>query len=592
MKRLICLVTLLLSLASLFAAGAQAQVKASVDRQSVGEDETVDLIISVSGPDAKKIPAPVLPKMDFIYLSMSSSSSSSVSIVNGSYSSQSTVSYIYTLTPKKTGRLIIPPVQLKYRNQVWTTNPLSVSVTKGSSKGRASSRSYRQTDELLADTNPRGNTLVIAVPEKKLVYKGEPVAVRYYLYTQENLAKLSFGEEKDYPGYGKEQAYEAQNITFDPVKYNGHNYNRMLIKTLMLTPNMAQTISVPSVSMVVDVGVSDLGLFGFGSAKRKIIGNPITKIAVKDLPESDRPNDFSGAIGTFKLSAQLKKDHLSTGEAADLIVNIDGYGNFNQFSPPTPPSMNKARFMSPEITNPDTNGKGRKSIRYPVLAQSVGSDVIPPLRFTFFNTNTGKYETLETPSFTLTIAQGSAEPGSDDLATGKKQEQSDIIEKAPMALTHQYHLLYQSYLYWAVLLIALLLLPFVLLYRKELNLQDDNYQYRLSKHAGKHLQQWLSTAQKQAIAQDSNFYQSAQNAIRQFLFDKWQAPKGLSLLELRPFLEEKQLPAALIQETLDFLSLCDQARFTPGQASVYQLQEHNKQLSQLMQSWLKEGKVS
>ena len=57
-------------------------------------------------------------------------------------------------------------------------------------------------------------------------------------------------------------------------------------------------------------------------------------INVLDLPEKGRPENFSGAIGDFKLGVNLDKDSINVNESVSFQVKISGKGNLNLLKSP------------------------------------------------------------------------------------------------------------------------------------------------------------------------------------------------------------------------------------------------------------------
>ena len=102
------------------------EMYSSVNRTSVALNETLQLTISIKG-DSKSLPYFSVPTLkDFnIY---GSSQSKSMSIVNGQITN--TVSYIYTLSPKKEGEYEIPSFKVEHNGQTYETDPIKITVSQ------------------------------------------------------------------------------------------------------------------------------------------------------------------------------------------------------------------------------------------------------------------------------------------------------------------------------------------------------------------------------------------------------------------------------------------------------------------------------
>ena len=105
-----------------FVSLASAAPVATVDRTSLNEGESLRLILEGGDDD------PDLSALDALFTVHGTSTSSQVSFVNGRMSS--TKQWIVTLSPKRSGRLIIPAVSLGKEK----TNPIQIHVRRAGSR--------------------------------------------------------------------------------------------------------------------------------------------------------------------------------------------------------------------------------------------------------------------------------------------------------------------------------------------------------------------------------------------------------------------------------------------------------------------------
>jgi len=64
-----------------------------------------------------------------------------------------------------------------------------------------------------------------------------------------------------------------------------------------------------------------------------VAGKPIA-LEVKPLPEEGRPKDFSGAIGSFTVRAEVEPREVAPGEGVKLVLTVEGEGNLAEFETP------------------------------------------------------------------------------------------------------------------------------------------------------------------------------------------------------------------------------------------------------------------
>ncbi len=58
------------------------------------------------------------------------------------------------------------------------------------------------------------------------------------------------------------------------------------------------------------------------------------EITVKPLPDENKPVDFKGAVGNFTIQSSLQKDNITTDDAGNLKIVIEGAGNIQLINAP------------------------------------------------------------------------------------------------------------------------------------------------------------------------------------------------------------------------------------------------------------------
>ena len=57
-------------------------------------------------------------------------------------------------------------------------------------------------------------------------------------------------------------------------------------------------------------------------------------VIVNELPESNKPPDFNGAVGSFTIHAGILAEKSMVGEKATIRIEIKGKGNLSLIEPP------------------------------------------------------------------------------------------------------------------------------------------------------------------------------------------------------------------------------------------------------------------
>ena len=128
--RLACAVLLLTVVFPADVLGQDVQVSATTSTDTVGVQEQFQLTVTVSGRDAGDSEAPRLPGLKGFQVVAGPNVSSQFQWINGRTSSSK--SFIYILLPEKEGQFTIDPVEVKFGNRSFKTQPINVRVIASS----------------------------------------------------------------------------------------------------------------------------------------------------------------------------------------------------------------------------------------------------------------------------------------------------------------------------------------------------------------------------------------------------------------------------------------------------------------------------
>ena len=151
-----------------------------------------------------------------------------------------------------------------------------------------------------------------------------------------------------------------------------------------------------------------------------VTGRGLT-LEIRPLPEEGRPREFSGAVGSFTLSAEARPRRLAPGESLALVLSIAGQGDLEHFDAPRLDGL--AGFHVNGAVE-DRHG-GRRTITYDLAP--LGADVheVPPLPFVFFDPGPpAEYRTLWTLPIALEVRPRSVDADTDSGTGGRALEPS------------------------------------------------------------------------------------------------------------------------------------------------------------------------
>jgi len=399
--------------------GKLLEVTSYVNRTTVGINDNIQYTIEISGSGTNEIGTPKLPKLDgFNNQGVSTSSSSSTTMVNGSYETVVIKKYLYSLSPKRLGKITIPSITIEYKKKSYQTEVININVIKGSNDPTPSSD--KRNDNIFID---------IQVSDKN-PYQNEAVEVTYTLYSKYNVTSLSFNEEPSFIDFWKEEVFTPKKMNIQRTTRNGEIFNSMKLKTYAIFPSKSGDISVDSLKVDVDIQ-SESSYFQIPKDKKKyhIASDPVS-FSVQELP-AGAPSDFTNALGMFNLNSSISKTSLKVGDSFTYTLEISGRGNISNIDIATLPEIIHLRFSDPETSTEINSSKvnGKKVIRYLVIAQEPGNFTIPSLTFSYFDPDKNKYTTLRSDKYVLNVQDQDNKDENKDKQKHQGDENKENKEK-------------------------------------------------------------------------------------------------------------------------------------------------------------------
>jgi hypothetical protein len=581
MKRLFVLIALLMPILL----GA-ITVTASVNKNRVDLADRLVYTIQIKGEENFDVSEPQAPKIDlFSFVNMSSSSRSSSTIINFKTRREYIRTYAYSYVPLKEGSTSIAAQRIRVGNKVYTTNSFTIDVIKSSPSPSQSNPSspggQAITDPDIPWNSGRmtGNTMLLASPQRQSVYKGQPVIISYYLYTDQMVRSFSLTEERDFPGYGKSVYEQPNSLDYEVVSHQGKRYQRALVKRLVLLPNEAGELRVPELS-------GNARIYEFGYMNQKV-RSADAWLDVLPLPKAGMPAAYSGAVGSFEISEDLSREEISLGEAVTFSLRIAGKGNFNQFGNPHFPESD-AQVSSPVAVDKLNAGiEGSRILYYTIIPSEKGSYTLPPLSFSWFDAQSGSYRTYSSKARQIKVKNANVVSYfSGLLDSGKPQTLRPMLSRASYPPYSQY---LRELWFW--LLVVLIVIGtgcamYISLHRIKRMREPQIYAKMMADRA---LKKYLAEAEAAARRASKDFYTLAENGLMRYLSEKFEIALGLSTLQKMELLATQNIPDALIGQTQHFIDTCQRHRFAPQQPTTSDLERDMEQMKSIVAAFSRLG---
>ncbi len=136
------------------------------------------------------------------------------------------------------------------------------------------------------------------------------------------------------------------------------------------------------------------------------VTSPKAAFEVIGLPEGGRPEGFTGAVGDFSLELAAAPGQVSAGEPITLTMTVTGTGNFNRVEAPAVSDSTSLKLYTPHgtFTPGGSPYQGEKHFVQAAVVTDPSVDQIPPVVFSFFNPDSGQYQTLFSDPFSISVA--------------------------------------------------------------------------------------------------------------------------------------------------------------------------------------------
>ena len=560
------------------AAAAQADqvtIQVSLDRDTIGMDEQALLQVTVSG-SVQNLPAPRLPTLPMFEV-YSRGRSSNISITNGVVSAS--VNYRYLIIPQKPGTFVIDNISVVYNNRRYKGNRVELTVLdRGSATPKQLEEKARDTSGGLRDY------FLEAVVDKKQPYVHEQVTLTLKFYTAVRYYGSPELVEPTTTGFWTEV---LGNKAPYYQKINGRNY-KVIERKYALFPTRTGELTIGRAVITATVATrrrrdpfnSFFDDF-FGAGREVTIRSEPVTVTVRPLPAEGRPDNFTGTVGRFSISAAVNKTTVEVNQPVSLTVKIEGVGNIKSVAEPIIPPLDDFRVYREssheQITKIDDRLGGTKTFEEVFIPRRPGKLTIPALEFNFFDPSTRRYRVLRTQPITLTVTMPEGYAGAPDvpytrpeLSISPRAQEIRYIKTELRDLRPAGSLILTSPLYVAVNTVPVLLLAGLVLVRVRRERLAADAALARSRGASRQARKRLGKARGMASTENTEaFFAEIAHAVTSFIADKYNvSPHGLTSDRLRELLQSHGVETTMVDRVCDLLQRADFARFAPASVTA------------------------
>jgi hypothetical protein len=588
----------IVALQAAVAGAADISISAQAVPQQVSVGENVTLQVTIEG-QANINGSPALPDLpDFqVY---SGGRSSNFTFINGQVSSS--LQFTFILVPKHTGTFTIGPISITNNNKTYSTSPIQIVVGGGGAPRQAPAPVANAPAGIPNAPAPAGNrhanepVFITTQVDRHEVYVNEPVILTFRFYHRIPILAQPQYQPPSTSGFWAEDLPPQREYV---TTLNGTEYQVTEIKTALF-PTSAGKTAVGPATLVVQVEdfnrraadpFADEFFRSFFSGARQVgLKSEPIQVKVKPLPTKGRPEDFSGTVGQWALSARLDRQTAKVGEAVTLEIRVFGEGNVKSVGKIDLPPMTGFKvyesISSSDVQKQEYRVRGVKTFRTLLRPEITGDLTVPPIAYSFFNPKTERFEKMQVPALHLKVTAGEVTTqafqgqGVNSVpeagAPGVKVIAKDIrYLKIQVPLNGPEKILPLEFWIAGFGLPPLLLAGSWFWRRRQDKLASDPI-YARKIAAGRSARAALHQAHLARSGKDSQkFYSALSLALMGYLADKLGLSRsGVTQREVIQRLIESGAPEAKVTQLTELLDECDFARFAPGDREAAAMEQH------------------
>jgi len=390
---------------------------AQVDRFELGINETVQLVVTLSGEKGQR------PDLKALYQDFSieqHTQSSSVSIVNGAVKQQ--VKWIFLLSPNRKGVLQIPALTVGSLS----SKPIEIKV--GDSPAAQSS-----SDDVLMEVEVR--------PLHPYV-KGQVVYIQRLYYARPFVDNASISSPKISQGEADIEFLGSSNPR--NVKHNGRPY-QLIERYYVVFPKHAGALYFePSVFR---------GSLASNNPQRNRFQMPMFDQGIRvnayspkaELSIADKPKHFTGTHWlpasnvTLNMNWSQPPETLKMGEPVTVTIALMAEGMKAESLPEVALDLPDALKVYPDKPSfrSDRGEYGLLGLReekFTLVANQAGEYMVPPVAIPWWNTHTDQQEVARLEGFTLKVTAGAGMSASSITPPMNKTLEGALTTKSQLGL--------------------------------------------------------------------------------------------------------------------------------------------------------------
>ena len=290
------------------------------------------------------------------------------------------MAWAYELIPQAIGDFTLSDIRFAYQGTPYFANPGSIRVSGTDTYVDISTNAVHQVEAEVDTSEP---------------YLNAPLTYTFrYLYTT-----VLPTRESPTPLLPSFSDFRVEEISTSPSQTR-----QIRGKTFWIEEHVRQVYPQKTGQILIDPAKLILPL----RSGRKTLKTKPLKLTVQPLPETGKPQHFSGAIGEYQISAQIARSWVEAGNALTLSIRVSGRGNMKTVTVPKLPPIAGVIVKGPRLTEDSTSTS--LAYTYTLIPSQRGVLRIPAIEYTYFDPKRVVYATTQTAPIPVSVRPHSNDP--------------------------------------------------------------------------------------------------------------------------------------------------------------------------------------
>jgi hypothetical protein len=357
----------------------------------------VSVAVSARGAEVPRLTTPSFAPFDVLR--------SGVPRIEYGSSARSSVlaEYRFTMTTDRIGRFTIPPFEASIGADRVRSRALPIVVREA--RGQGSPAVFTRAR---VDTSSDMTLRVGAPAAAETVFVGQQATYEVAVFLNQPVRDRLRRNPTFYPPEMQAMlAYDLPAPSATARRRIGSQCFDALVYRRALFPLIAGKVVIPPAQLIYSTGLASTSLFS-REESHELQTDSVTIVAL-DPPITDRPAEFSGAVGDLRIEARVDPARSRVGDAMLFTLRVEGSGNVKLFPRPALEIPWAALVAADERVRVDSANpriSGTKEFDWVLTPRVAGEFDVPPTRYSYFDPMRRRYEVAVAPATAVRIDPG------------------------------------------------------------------------------------------------------------------------------------------------------------------------------------------